>query len=190
MLKAKIVEIKAAGAVVTLDNNKKAWLPGQELSTRYNPLLKLSDQELCSEGQELEVIEYGKKLGGKETFVSHIRVANDPWNKVKTWQNGEVKEMKIHAVTASRAYGMIESGIPGFIELDDIYKSIHFPRSWKHFKIISPGDIIAGSVKVDEIDFQNRLVKLASAEYLKNLDNVPGCLPVFNRDVQNVPNKE
>lgn len=190
MLKAKIVEIKAAGAVVTLDNNKKAWLPGQELSTRYNPLLKLSDQELCSEGQELEVIEYGKELGGGYTLVSHIRVDNDPWNKVRTWQDNEVKEMRIQAVTASRAYGVIDSGVRGFVEIDNINKYIPFPRSWKHFKTISPGDIIAGYVKINEIDFQNRLVKLDPTEYLKNLKNIPDCLPVLNTDSAIIPPKE
>ena len=181
MVKARIVEIKAGGAVVLLANNEKAWLPGQELSTRYNPSRKLFEQGLCAEDQELEVVVYGKELGGKHPLASHIRAINDPWKKVETWQDNEAKEMEIYSVTANRAYGIIESGIQGFVELEDIYGNISFPRSWKHFKTISAGDIIAGYVKKDNIDSQDRLVKLDPAEYIKNLTYIPGFLPLLQK---------
>ncbi len=72
MAKAKIIEIKASGAVVLLEDKEKAWLPAQELSINYIPSKKLSQQELCSEGQELDVIVYGRELGGKHKLVSHF----------------------------------------------------------------------------------------------------------------------
>ncbi|UCH97567.1 MAG: hypothetical protein JSV88_12155, partial [Candidatus Aminicenantes bacterium] len=153
MAKARIVEIKASGAVVILEDKEKAWLPAQELSTQFIPGKKLYQQGLCTPGQELDVMVYGKELGGKRKLVSHIRFHDDPWNKVKTWKDGDAKIMEIHSVTASRAYGRIESGITGFVQLDDIYKEVDFPRSWKHFKTIAVGDMIAGCVKANEIDF-------------------------------------
>lgn len=191
MAKARIVEIKAAGAVVLLENNEKAWLPAQELSTRYITGQKLTRQELCSPGQELEVMVYGKELGGKRKLVSHIRIGNDPWYKVKSWKDGDAREMKIHSVTANRAYGSIESGITGFVELAEIYEDVSFPRSWKHFKHICVGDIIAGCVKTDEIDSRNRLVKLNTPEYLRNMEHIPGFLPILKKGVFNTaPGKE
>ena len=171
----------AGGALVLLENQAKAWLPGQELSTHYNPSRKLSEQNLCSEGQELEVTVYGKELGGRQQLVSHIRVSNDPWDKVNTWSDNEAKEMEVHSVTANHAFGMIESGIRGVADLADIYGGVSFPRSWKHFKTISAGDVIAGYVKKSEIDFEQRLVKLAPAEYIKNLSYIPGFLPILQK---------
>jgi DNA-binding response OmpR family regulator len=181
MAKARIVEIKAGGAIVLLENQAKAWLPGQELSTQYNPLRKLSEQNLCTEGQELEVVVYDKELGGIYQLVSHIRVSNDPWNKVNNWPDNEAKEMAVHSVTENHAYGVIESGIRGVVDLADIYRSISFPRSWKHFKTISAGDVIAGYVKKSGIDFERRLVKLAPAGYIKNLTYIPGFLPILKK---------
>jgi len=181
MAKARIVEIKAGGAIVLLENNEKAWLPGQELSTRFNPSRKLSDQNLCTEGQDLEVVVYGRELGGRHQLVSHIRFSNDPWNKVDTWPDNEAKEMEVHSVTGNHAYGVIESGIRGFVDLTDIYRGVSFPRSWGHFKTISAGDVIAGCVKKNEIDFQHRLVKLDPAEYMKNLTYIPGFLPILQK---------
>ena len=179
MAKARIVEIKAGGAVVLLENNEKAWLRGEELSTRYTPLRKLSDQGLCSENQELEVVEYGKELGGKQKLVSHIRCINDPWKKVSTWQDNEAREMEIHSVMPDRAYGLIEPGIRGVLDLADLYGNIQFPRSWQHFKTITVGDVVAGYVKKSEIDFQHRLVKLDPAGYIKSLTYIPGFLPLL-----------
>jgi len=181
MAKAKIVEIKAGGAIVLLENQAKAWLPGQELSTRFNPSRKLSDQNLCTEGQELEVVVYGRELGGKHQLVSHIRFSNDPWNKVDSWPDNEAKEMEVHSVTGNHAYGVIESGIRGFVDLADIYRNVSFPRTWKHFKTISAGDVIAGCIKKSEIDFQHRLVKLDPAEYIKYLTYIPGFLPILQK---------
>lgn len=182
MAKARIVEIKAGGAIVLLENNEKAWLPGQELSTRFSPSRKLSHQNLCTEGQELEVVVYGRELGGRHQLVSHIRFSNDPWNKVDTWTDNEAKEMEVQSVTGNHAYGVIEPGINGFVDLTDIYRTVSFPRSWKHFKTISAGDVIAGCVKKHEIDFQQRLVKLDPAEYILNLTYIPGFLPILQKD--------
>lgn len=181
MTKARIIEIKAAGAVVLLENNEKAWLPGQEISTKYIHSKKLVDQSLCSVNQELDVIVYERELGGKQKLVSHIRFDNDPWNKIKNWKEGEIKEMGVGLVTASRVYGNIEPGIRGFVELADIYDKIPFPRSWKGFQTISVGDMIAGLVKINNIDSANRLVKLSPAEYILNQQNIPEFLPITKK---------
>ena len=60
MAKARIVEIKAAGAVVLLENNEKAWLPGEELSAQYVFSKKLSEQNLCKIGDILDVTPYDR----------------------------------------------------------------------------------------------------------------------------------
>ena len=183
MAKAKIVEIKAKGIVVLLlDDNEKAWLPGQELSTKFTFSKKLPEQNLCSQGDELDVVVYGEEFGGKKKLVSHIRFGKDPWDKVKTWNCGDVKEIVVYSVTASRAYGWIEPGIKGFIELSDIAKISGFPRSWKNFTTISAGDIISGFVKEDEIDVKNRLVKLFYSEYVESLKNIPEFLPILKKN--------
>lgn len=193
MAKASILEIKARGAIVLLENNEKAWLPGYEISTQYNPSKKLAEQNLCLENQELhvdqvlDVIEYGTTFGGKQKLVSHIRFSNDPWKKVETWQNNETKEMKIDSVIANRAFGVIEPGILGFVDLNRIYNSIPFPRSWDHFKLISAGDIIVGYVKTGEIDHHNRLVKLNLIEYIKNLSHIPEFLPILQKNTDTEP---
>jgi signal transduction histidine kinase/DNA-binding NarL/FixJ family response regulator len=182
MARATITEIKAAGAVVLLNNREKAWLPGQELSAKYVPSKKLFEQGLCTIGQELDVVVYGKEFGGKHKLVSHIRFTNDPWDKIKTWKYGDVKEMVIHSVTPGRAYGKIEAGIEGFVELPDIYNMTPFPRSWRDFKTISVGDVIAGSVNPVKIDSQNRLVKLNVTAYFKNLEKISGFLPTRDKN--------
>jgi len=189
MARARVIEIRAAGAFVLLDNDEKAWLPGPEISSRYTFSKKLHLQDLCAVGQELEVVVYGRGFGEKHNLVSHIRFAHDPWNKVKTWKYGEAKEMIVHSVTSSRAYGMIEPGIEAFVELADIYESAPFPRSWRHFKTISVGDVLAGVVNPAKIDQQNRLVKLNAAAYFKNLQNVPEFLPVRHKDLVDAAEK-
>lgn len=189
MARARIIEIRAAGAFVLLDNDEKAWLPGPELSPHYIFSKKLYLQDLCSVGQELEVVVYGRGFGEKHKLVSHVRFAHDPWNKVKTWKYGDAKEMIVHSVTSSRAYGMIEPGIEAFVELADITESAPFPRSWRHFKTISVGDVLAGVVNPAKIDQQNRLVKLNAAAYFKNLQSIPEFLPVRHKDLADTAEK-
>ena len=184
MANAKILEIKAHGAIVLLENDEKAWLPGQEISTQYDPSRKLSEQGICNEGQYLDVVVYGKALGGKQKkLVSHIRFSNDPWNKVETWQDNDTKELIIDSVTANRAFGVIEPGIRGFVDMSNIYQNISFPRSWNDFKTICAGDITAGYVKTGEIDHKNRLVKLDPTEYIRKLTDIPGVLPIIQKGV-------
>lgn len=188
MAKARILEIKARGAIVLLmETNEKAWLPSYEISTQYNHAKKLTEQALCVKGQELDVEIYGKELGGDKKLVSHIRFSNDPWKKVKTWQDTDAKEMKIDSVTTNHAFGMIEPGIGGFVVLADIYQNISFPPSWHQFKTICAGDIIAGYVKTGEIDQQNRLIKLEPTEYVKVLTDIPEFLPIIQKGLNISP---
>ena len=183
MKRAKVIKIKASGVIVQLEDDKEAWLPGPELSTKYNPSQALSKQSLCSEGEELEVIECGREFGGERKLVSHIRVENDPWDKVKEWKDNDVKEMEIHSVTVSRAFGKIEPGIRGYIELAELYdeKDSLFPRSWSDFKTAAVGDIIAGYVNTGGTNNERRLVKLDVISYIKNLRDIPGVLPVLSK---------
>lgn len=190
MTRARIIEIKAAGAVVLLEDKEKAWLPGQEISTGYIYTKKLADQDLCSVDQELDVIVYDRELGGKQKLVSHIRFGSDPWDKIKNWKDNEIKEMVVSLVTSNRVYGDIEPGIRGFFEFSDIYDKIPFPRSWKGFQTIAVGDSIAGLVKIDDIDSANRLVRLSPAEYILSQPNIPGFLPIAKRDTDVNSKKE
>jgi signal transduction histidine kinase/DNA-binding response OmpR family regulator len=191
MAKAKIVEIKASGAVVLLiDTKEKAWLPGVELSPQYVFSKKLSEQNLCQLEQELDVITYDRELGGKQKLVSHIRFGNDPWDKVKIWKFGYVKDMEILSVTASRAYGWLEPGIQGFVDIEDVEKIPGFKRSRKNFKTISVGDIIAGLITPDNINYRNRLVKLDIAPYLTNIEKIPEFLPIRKKDFFDVAKKQ
>lgn len=184
MRKARIVNIKGSGVVVMLDNEEEAWLPGSELSTHYNPFKSLNDQDLCVLDQEVDVIEYGKELGGKRKMVSHIRAKDDPWDKVKKWADKDVKEMRIYSVTPTLAFGRIEPGIEGYIELREIYDSklFQFPKSWRDFKMLSPGDLVAGYVDLGKIDNEKRLVKINAASYLKEINSISSLL-TFNTAV-------
>ena len=193
MKRVKVIKIKASGVIVQLENGEEAWLPGQELSPEYNPSQALFKQSLCSEGEELEVIEYGREVGGERALVSHIRVQNDPWDKVKEWKADDVKEMEVYSVTTFRAFGKIEPGIQGYIELAELYdkKRCRFPRSWSDFKTVAVGDIIAGHVDISRTNNERRLVKLDVISYIKNLRDISCVLPVLsNTPVEMIPMDE
>lgn len=190
MKKARVVQIGAAYVIVQLENGEEALLPGIELSTRYNPLKALYKQDLCSVGDELEVVEYGKEVGGDRKMVSNIRAHNDPWDKVKKWKDTYVKEMEIYSVTPKRAFGKIEPGIDGYIEIEELNNSVRFPTSWRHFKKIAVGDIIAGYVDTQKIDNEKRLVKIDFTTYIKNLRNIAEVLPVQKKNIPINPIKE
>ncbi len=180
MIKRVVIKsIKAAGVIVLM-NDDEAWLPARELSTQFNPAIELDKQGLCAVNDELEVVVYGKEFGSSRKLVSHIRVHNDPWEKVKQWKTGIVKDMVINSVTRTRAFGSIEPGIEGYIELSEINNSkyIRFPSSWSHFKFIAAGDIIAGYVDTSHIDHEKRLLKLDAASYIKKIEDISELFPV------------
>jgi len=170
--KAKIKKIMASRILVELDDKTGAWLLGQELSSEYDPTIELTKQNLCKVDQEIDVIVYGREVGGKQKLVSAIRVKNDPWDKVRTWQDHELKEMEVHSVTPRRAFGKIEPGIEGYVDLKELYEQINFPPSWDNFKIVFPRDCVAGYVKASQIDHENRLIKLDVISYIKSLAGV------------------
>jgi CheY-like chemotaxis protein len=183
MKRVKVIKIKASGVIVQFGDSEEAWLPGQELSTKYNPSQALFKQSLCSVGEELEVIEYGREVGGERKLVSHIRVQNDPWDKVKDWKADDVKEMEVYSVTTFRAFGKIEPGIQGYIELAELYdkKRCRFPRTWSDFKTVAVGDIIAGYVDISRTNNERRLVKLDVISYIINLRDISCVLPVLSK---------
>ncbi len=180
--KAIVKKIKASGVVVSM-NGKDAWLPGQELSSLYNSSISLAKQKLCSEGQELEVIAYDKEVGGKKLVVSHTRVHNDPEEKIKHWKVGDLKEFKVTSVTPTRAFGIIEAGIVGYIKLSEVYK--HFDRDWRHFRTIVAGDIVAGYIESKAKDKGKWLVKLDMVSYIRSIKEIPDQLPVLRKYQRN-----
>lgn len=168
--RAKITKIRASRVVVEFEDGSEAWLPGQELSSRYVPSIELSKQNLCEVGEELDVMTYGTEVGGETRLVSHIRIQNDPWDKVKSWRRGTLKEMEVLSVTQTIAFGRIEPGIEGYVDLSELYAQIPFPRTWHNFKAVVPRDTLAGYVDVTCINHEDRLVKLDVASYIKSLE--------------------
>ncbi len=180
-IKAKIKEIKASGVLVELENGEEGWLSGHELSLNYEHNIDLNNQNLCKVDQELEVVCYSLEIGKGRRLVSHIRANNDPWKKVKDWQNREVKEMKVYSVTNKLAFGKIESGIEAFITLSDVLPNDTVPESLRAFSEISPGDSIAGYVYKDKIELDNRLVPLDFLSYIKDNIDISEFLPIINK---------
>ncbi len=177
MQKATIENIKATGVIVRLGDGIEAWLPARELSIDYDPTKKLTEQNICSVGETLEVIAYGIELGGKKRpLVSRLRAHNDPWEKIKTWKDQDIKELEVLSVTPHRAFGRIEPGIEGYMDITAFYNHIKFRRTWDNFKTIAAGDTIAGYVDTGGIDNENRLVKLDVASYVKNLSEISSAL--------------
>lgn len=183
MIKAEVIKVKASGATVQLENGEEAWLPGVELSTLFNPAQALSKQSSCTEGDVLDVVVYGREMGGERTLVSCVRVHDDPWDKVRAWQNGEVKEMVITSVTRDKAFGQIDTGIQGYIELEELYedkKRCRFPRSWDDIKVVAVGDAISGYVYTRSVNEKKRLVKLDVLSYITELEGISRTLPVLS----------
>jgi CheY-like chemotaxis protein len=165
VLKAYVEDIRASGALVSLSNGQRAWLPAEELYADYNPhSIKFRDRARDLKGKEITVVVYAIAFP-REILVSHIRVGNDPWKIVATWRDGDIKIIDVFVKTKKRAIGIIKPGIRACIRFCE--RSL-LPPSWNSFDVPLPGDEIAGYFHKKQIDESHRMVELDYAGYIQS----------------------
>ncbi|MFH0734727.1 MAG: ATP-binding protein [bacterium] len=180
LVSAKISKIKSSGAIVILPNDEEAWIPAIEFSSKYEPSKDFDLQGLCEENDIVNVIVYGKEIGGNKKLVSVLRRINDAWSNIDSWEDGEIKQLKINSVTNNYAFGYIDEGIEGVINLSYFYKNIKFPHSWENLKFINNGDTVAGYFYKRNVNIDNRIIELDILNYIKNNVNISNFLSLFS----------
>ncbi|MFA5191247.1 MAG: response regulator [Verrucomicrobiia bacterium] len=169
MPKAIITQIKASGAVVKLigpAEEQDAWLPGHEMYADFHLHQDFRERAQDLLGKEIEVVELGSAFGQRQKLVSHVRVANDPWNAVASWKDGEIKVMEVTAVTKGRAIGLIRPGIRAEVDLEGLEDLL--PSSWGNFARPIIGDEVAGFFCLRNADAEKRVVVLDVSGYVRS----------------------
>lgn len=166
VLRGVVKEVKAGGARVELPHGEIGWLPGNEMYADFKPHDDFRERGSGLEGTEIEVIKVASDFDDDQTLVSHIRVENDPWDAVASWQDGEVLVMEVVSLTGVRALGIVEPGVRAEVRLDAMDDLL--PASWKGFQKPLPGDEVAGRFEIDEVDHRNRVITLDFAGYVRD----------------------
>jgi signal transduction histidine kinase/ActR/RegA family two-component response regulator len=123
---------------------------------------------------EIEVVEFDAAFGGRETLVSHVRVRDDPWAAVSTWNEGDIKVMEVVAATKTHAMGIIRPGIQARVMLYGGASML--PPSWMGFDSPLPGDEVAGFFRPSRVDHTNRIVELDFTAYIRSFVSVSDVL--------------
>jgi len=164
-LSAKIKEIRASGAVVGLSDGRVAWLPAREIYPDLKPHEDFRGRPKCAIGTELKVVELpGTGMG--RPVVSHVRATDDPWNLVRTWEDGQIKVMEVVAGARGGAIGLISPGILASVQLPGSKSML--PPSWRDFDFPLPGDEVAGYFRHDRVNERDRIVVLDFGGYVRS----------------------
>jgi CheY-like chemotaxis protein len=164
-LSARITEIRASGAVVQISDGRVAWLPAREIYPDIKPHQDFRSRPKCAIGTELAVVEL-RGTGMGRPVVSHVRATDDPWNLVRTWEDGQINVMEVFASTRDGAIGLIRPGILARVQLPG-GKSM-LPPSWRDFDFPLPGDEVAGYLRRDWVKEGDRIVEVDFAGYVES----------------------
>ena len=107
--------------------------------------------------------------------MSHLRAESDPWESARQWTPGVVKRLNVLRVTGTRAFGTIEPGIEGFVDLSELTSLL--PESWRDFGKVTAGDSLLGCIA--EVDDERRLARLQLIPLQGNSVLLDASLPSF-----------
>jgi len=166
---AEIVEIKTSGIIVKFsDNQQTAWLPLREIDhPDSKDKTTLNDGFVEGAKFKVKIIGVSKEEKKKEfqPIVSIYRVTNDPWDKTKNWNIGDIKRIKITFVTKNIAFGIIGKDIEGFVrfnKIDEYFDNNNVKKS----STIQVGDYLAGHIK--RINNNNLLIELNVVSFIQD----------------------